>query len=136
MAEASSSQLKLAPLTVPKAVSFATAPSDAAPAPVGSASTLPVKVRWFHLVSLSSSAARHSFKGDVAAHLPVPNKGAPTTYAHTLHPTCERAVRAVQSKALAVRKWLAVNAEGEALHLELAKLRVTHYLGVQLRDLR
>lgn len=35
-----------------------------------------------------------------------------------------------------MRKWLAVNAEGEARHLELAKLRVTHYLGVQLRDLR
>ncbi|KAI3437682.1 hypothetical protein D9Q98_000131 [Chlorella vulgaris] len=33
-------------------------------------------------------------------------------------------------------RWLAVNTEGEALHLELAKLRVTHYLGVQLRDLR
>lgn len=41
-----------------------------------------------------------------------------------------------QSKALAVRKWLAVNADGELRHLELAKLRVTHYLGVQLRDLR
>lgn len=36
----------------------------------------------------------------------------------------------------AVRKWLAVNTAGESLHLELAKLRVTHYLGVQLRDLR
>ncbi|KAL4428792.1 hypothetical protein ABPG77_005230 [Micractinium sp. CCAP 211/92] len=41
-----------------------------------------------------------------------------------------------KSKALAVRKWLAVNADGELRHLELAKLRVTHYLGVQLRDLR
>ena len=34
------------------------------------------------------------------------------------------------------RKWLAVNPQGELQHLELAKLRVTHSLGVQLRDLR
>lgn len=38
--------------------------------------------------------------------------------------------------AFAVRKWLAVNAQGEVRHLELAKLRVTQGLGVQLRDLR
>lgn len=35
-----------------------------------------------------------------------------------------------------VSKWLSVNMNGEASLLELAKLRVTHYLGVQLRDLR
>lgn len=39
-------------------------------------------------------------------------------------------------KALGVRKWLAVNVHGEVRHLELAKLRVTAGLGVQLRDLR
>jgi hypothetical protein len=39
-------------------------------------------------------------------------------------------------KTLAVRKWLAVNVHGEVRHLELAKLRVTAGLGVQLRDLR
>jgi hypothetical protein len=39
-------------------------------------------------------------------------------------------------KSLAVRKWLAVNVHGEVRHLELAKLRVTAGLGVQLRDLR
>lgn len=37
---------------------------------------------------------------------------------------------------LAVRKWLSVNAAGEATVLEVDKLRVTHQLGVQLRDLR
>ena len=42
----------------------------------------------------------------------------------------------VQVKALGVRKWLAVNNHGEVRHLELAKLRVTAGLGVQLRDLR
>ena len=35
-----------------------------------------------------------------------------------------------------LRKWLALNAEGELRQLELGKLRVTHDLGVQLRDLR
>lgn len=45
MSEASSSQPKLAPLAVPKAVSFATAPSEAAPAPAGGAAGLPAKVR-------------------------------------------------------------------------------------------
>lgn len=34
------------------------------------------------------------------------------------------------------RKWLSVNAAGEASTLELSKLRVTHDMGVQLRDLR
>jgi magnesium transporter len=42
----------------------------------------------------------------------------------------------VQPKALGVRKWLAVNPQGEVRHLELAKMRVTAALGVQLRDLR
>lgn len=37
---------------------------------------------------------------------------------------------------LAVRKWLSVNVAGESSLLELGKLRVTHTLGVQLRDLR
>jgi hypothetical protein len=41
-----------------------------------------------------------------------------------------------QVKTFAVRKWLAVNPHGEVRHLELAKLRVTAGLGVQLRDLR
>lgn len=44
---------------------------------------------------------------------------------------------ATKSKGtFALRKWLAVSPEGELRHLELAKLRVTHFLGVQLRDLR
>jgi hypothetical protein len=42
----------------------------------------------------------------------------------------------LQVRSFAVRKWLAVNAHGEAQHLELAKLHVTATLGVQLRDLR
>ncbi len=41
-----------------------------------------------------------------------------------------------QVKSFAVRKWLAVNPRGEVRHLELAKMRVTAGLGVQLRDLR
>ena len=41
-----------------------------------------------------------------------------------------------QVKNLAVRKWLSVSATGEATVLEVDKLRVTHQLGVQLRDLR
>ncbi|KAI3437683.1 hypothetical protein D9Q98_000132 [Chlorella vulgaris] len=41
-----------------------------------------------------------------------------------------------QVKLLQTRKWLAINAKGEVRHLELAKLRVTAGLGVQLRDLR
>ena len=41
-----------------------------------------------------------------------------------------------QAKSFAVRKWLAVNPQGEVRHLELAKMRVTAGLGVQLRDLR
>ena len=40
------------------------------------------------------------------------------------------------NKTLATRKWLAVNPQGEVRHLELAKMRVTAGLGVQLRDLR
>ncbi len=39
-------------------------------------------------------------------------------------------------KNLAVRKWISVNAQGETTVLEVDKLRVTHQLGVQLRDLR
>ena len=35
-----------------------------------------------------------------------------------------------------MRKWLAVDPRGEVRHMELAKLRVTAGLGVQLRDLR
>ncbi|RMZ52970.1 hypothetical protein APUTEX25_001089 [Auxenochlorella protothecoides] len=42
----------------------------------------------------------------------------------------------VLAKANALRKWLSVGTDGEASILELAKLRVTHQLGVQLRDLR
>lgn len=43
----------------------------------------------------------------------------------------------MQAKAaFATRKWLAVDPSGDSKRLELAKLRVTHYLGVQLRDLR
>jgi len=42
----------------------------------------------------------------------------------------------LQVKSFAVRKWLAVNAHGEVRQLELAKMRVTAGLGVQLRDLR
>lgn len=42
----------------------------------------------------------------------------------------------MQVKLLQTRKWLAINAKGEVRHLELAKLRVTAGLGVQLRDLR
>ncbi len=49
---------------------------------------------------------------------------------------CSAALQPKKELQSAVRKWLAVNADGEAIHLELAKLRVTHYLGVQLRDLR
>lgn len=41
-----------------------------------------------------------------------------------------------QLRSLAVRKWLAISATGEASVLEMAKLRLTHQLGVQLRDLR
>ncbi|PSC75097.1 magnesium transporter MRS2-7 isoform B [Micractinium conductrix] len=41
-----------------------------------------------------------------------------------------------QAKSFAVRKWLAVNPRGEVRQLELAKMRVTAGLGVQLRDLR
>ncbi|KAL4451649.1 hypothetical protein ABPG75_007311 [Micractinium tetrahymenae] len=41
-----------------------------------------------------------------------------------------------QVKSFAVRKWLAVSPQGEVRHLELAKMRVTAGLGVQLRDLR
>ncbi|KAL4428791.1 hypothetical protein ABPG77_005229 [Micractinium sp. CCAP 211/92] len=41
-----------------------------------------------------------------------------------------------QVKSFAVRKWLAVNPRCEVRHLELAKMRVTAGLGVQLRDLR
>ena len=41
-----------------------------------------------------------------------------------------------QVKSFAVRKWLAVSPRGEVRHLELAKMRVTAGLGVQLRDLR
>lgn len=47
------------------------------------------------------------------------------------HPT-----RPPQAKSFAVRKWLAVNPRGEVRQLELAKMRVTAGLGVQLRDLR
>ena len=45
---------------------------------------------------------------------------------------------ALQAKSFAatLRKWLAVNPQGEVRHLELAKMRVTAGLGVQLRDLR
>lgn len=41
-----------------------------------------------------------------------------------------------KSGVFATRKWLAVTPQGELLQLELAKMRVTHTLGVQLRDLR
>lgn len=34
------------------------------------------------------------------------------------------------------RKWLSINSEGIASSLELSKIRVTHQLGIQLRDLR
>lgn len=77
-----------------------------------------------------------------------PKKGVVEAVSHPANPVLDAHVVSLPSAALLtpaagklatakqVRRWLAINASGEAFSLELSKHHVTHQLGVQLRDLR